>query len=273
MNDYELESARVNESLGREALVEVAARVAAGEQAPDDQQELRGRIEELRQRVQHLVRREGEREGIVRSLQALQSEFVAFRERTAERYDRAEMLGALAAAARGDTLGGYTHQVDLVSYVLGGEFERILDVADKHLQRMSDGRYGMKLSDHRAKGSRSGGGLNLNITDTWTGEPRDAASLSGGESFLASLALALGLAEVVQSNNGGIELDTLFIDEGFGTLDSETLDTVMNTIESLRENGRTIGLISHVEEMKNRIPTQIVVEKGQRGSSVRVNSY
>ena len=97
--------------------------------------------------------------------------------------------------------------------------------------------------------------------------------MSGGESFLASLALALGLAEVVQSNNGGIELDTLFIDEGFGTLDSETLDTVMNTIESLRENGRTIGLISHVEEMKNRIPTQIVVEKGQRGSSVRVNSY
>ena len=247
--------------------------MAAGEQTPDDQQELRGRIEELRQRVQHLVRREGEREGIVRSLRALRSEFVAFRERTAERYDRAEMLGALAAAARGENLGGYTHQVDLVSYVLGGEFERILDVADKHLQRMSDGRYGMKLSDHRAKGSRSGGGLNLNITDTWTGEPRDAASLSGGESFLASLALALGLAEVVQSNNGGIELDTLFIDEGFGTLDSETLDTVMNTIESLRENGRTIGLISHVEEMKNRIPTQIVVEKGQRGSSVRVNSY
>ena len=78
---------------------------------------------------------------------------------------------------------------------------------------------------------------------------------------------------MVQSNNGGIELDTLFIDEGFGTLDSETLDTVMNTIESLRENGRTIGLISNVEEMKNRIPTQIVVEKGQRGSSVRVNSY
>lgn len=272
-NAYELESARVGESLGREALVEVATRVAAGEQAPDDQQELKGRIEELRQQVRHLIRREGEREGIVRSLRALHSEFVAFRERTAERYDRAEMLSALAAAARGDTLGGYTHQVDLVSYVLGGEFERILDVADKHLQRMSDGRYGMKLSDHRAKGSRSGGGLNLNITDTWTGEPRDAASLSGGESFLASLALALGLAEVVQSNNGGIELDTLFIDEGFGTLDSETLDTVMNTIESLRENGRTIGLISHVEEMKNRIPTQIVVEKGPRGSSVRVNSY
>ena len=273
VNAYELESARVGESLGREALVEIAARVAAGEQAPDDQQELKGRIEELRQQVRHLIRREGEREGIVRSLRALRSEFVAFRERTAERYDRAEMLSALAAAARGDTLGGYTHQVDLVSYVLGGEFERILDVADKHLQRMSDGRYGMKLSDHRVKGSRSGGGLNLNITDTWTGEPRDAASLSGGESFLASLALALGLAEVVQSNNGGIELDTLFIDEGFGTLDSGTLDTVMNTIESLRENGRTIGLISHVEEMKNRIPTQIVVEKGPRGSSVRVNSY
>ncbi len=89
---------------------------------------------------------------------------------------------------------------------------------------------------------------------------------------MASLSLALGLAEVVQANNGGIELDTLFIDEGFGTLDAETLDMVMGTIESLRDSGRTIGLISHVEEMKNRIPAQIVVEKGQNGSSVRVNS-
>ena len=78
---------------------------------------------------------------------------------------------------------------------------------------MSEGRYGMVFSNHRAKGSRSGGGLNLEITDTWTGEPREASSLSGGESFLASLSLALGLAEVVQANNGGIELDTLFIDE------------------------------------------------------------
>lgn len=269
---YELEHARLLEGFGREAMVAVAARAAAGEQAPDDLQGVRERVEQLRAAAHRLTLREGERESVLRSLQALRGEYAAFRAQTAQRYDRAQMLANLAAAARGDTLGGYEHQVDLVSYVLGAEFERILHSASLHLDRMSEGRYGMVFSDHRAKGSRSGGGLNLEITDTWTGEPREASSLSGGESFLASLSLALGLAEVVQANNGGIELDTLFIDEGFGTLDAETLDMVMGTIESLRDSGRTIGLISHVEEMKNRIPAQIVVEKGQNGSSVRVNS-
>lgn len=269
---YELEHARLLEGFGREAIVAVAARAAAGEQAPDDLQGVRERVEQLRAAAHRLTLREGERESVLRSLQALRGEYAAFRAQTAQRYDRAQMLANLAAAARGDTLGGYEHQVDLVSYVLGAEFERILHSASLHLDRMSEGRYGMVFSDHRAKGSRSGGGLNLEITDTWTGEPREASSLSGGESFLASLSLALGLAEVVQANNGGIELDTLFIDEGFGTLDAETLDMVMGTIESLRDSGRTIGLISHVEEMKNRIPAQIVVEKGQNGSSVRVNS-
>lgn len=269
---HELEHARLLEGFGREAIVAVAARVAAGEQAPDDLQSVREQVEQLRAAVHRLTLREGERESGLRSLHALRGEYAAFRAKTAQRYDRAQMLANLAAAARGDTLGGYEHQVDLVSYVLGAEFERILHSASLHLDRMSEGRYGMVFSDHRAKGSRSGGGLNLEITDTWTGEPREASSLSGGESFLASLSLALGLAEVVQANNGGIELDTLFIDEGFGTLDAETLDMVMGTIESLRDSGRTIGLISHVEEMKNRIPAQIVVEKGQNGSSVRVNS-
>ena len=269
---YELEHARLLEGFGREAIVAVAARAAAGEQAPDDLQGVRERVEQLRAAAHRLTLREGERESMLRSLHVLRGEYAAFRAKTAQRYDRAQMLANLAAAARGDTLGGYEHQVDLVSYVLGAEFERILHSASLHLDRMSEGRYGMVFSDHRAKGSRSGGGLNLEITDTWTGEPREASSLSGGESFLASLSLALGLAEVVQANNGGIELDTLFIDEGFGTLDAETLDMVMGTIESLRDSGRTIGLISHVEEMKNRIPAQIVVEKGQNGSSVRVNS-
>lgn len=269
---YELEHARLLEGFGREAIVAVAARAAAGEQAPDDLQGVREQVEQLRAAAHRLTLREGERESMLRSLHVLRGEYAVFRAKTAQRYDRAQMLANLAAAARGDTLGGYEHQVDLVSYVLGAEFERILHSASLHLDRMSEGRYGMVFSDHRAKGSRSGGGLNLEITDTWTGEPREASSLSGGESFLASLSLALGLAEVVQANNGGIELDTLFIDEGFGTLDAETLDMVMGTIESLRDSGRTIGLISHVEEMKNRIPAQIVVEKGQNGSSVRVNS-
>ena len=189
---YELEHARLLEGFGREAIVAVAARVAAGEQAPDDLQGVREQVEQLRAAAHRLTLREGERESVLRSLQALRGEYAAFRAKTAHRYDRAQMLANLAAAARGDTLGGYEHQVDLVSYVLGAEFERILHSASLHLDRMSEGRYGMVFSAHRAKGSRSGGGLNLEITDTWTGEPREASSLSGGESFLASLSLALG---------------------------------------------------------------------------------
>ena len=96
-------------------------------------------------------------------------------------------------------------------------------------------------------------------------------SLSGGESFLASLSLALGLAEVVQARNGGIDIETLFIGEGFGTLDAQTLELVMETLENIRENGRVIGLISHVEDMKERISAQVSIEKRQNGSTLRVN--
>ncbi|MGB0121111.1 MAG: SbcC/MukB-like Walker B domain-containing protein, partial [Solirubrobacterales bacterium] len=102
----------------------------------------------------------------------------------------------------------------------------------------------------------------------YTSETRPTTTLSGGESFYASLSLALGLAEVVQQESGGRRLETLFIDEGFGTLDSETLDQVMNVIDSLREGGRAVGLVSHVEELRNRIPAQIQVSKSREGSSI-----
>ena len=136
---YELEHARLLEGFGREAIVAVAARVAAGEQAPDDLQGVREQVEQLRAAAHRLTLREGERESVLRSLQALRGEYAVFRAKTAQRYDRAQMLANLAAAARGDTLGGYEHQVDLVSYVLGAEFERILHSASLHLDRMSEG--------------------------------------------------------------------------------------------------------------------------------------
>ena len=107
---------------------------------------------------------------------------------------------------------------------------------------------------------------------TLTGEPREASSLSGGESFWRRCRWRWVWLRLFSRITAVSSWIPLFIDEGFGTLDAETLDMVMGTIESLRDSGRTIGLISHVEEMKNRIPAQIVVEKGQNGSSVRVNS-
>ncbi|MBN9186808.1 MAG: hypothetical protein J0I97_15255, partial [Microbacterium sp.] len=120
-----------------------------------------------------------------------------------------------------------------------------------------------------ARASRNGAsGLGIEVMDAYTGQARPAQSLSGGETFLASLALALGLAEVVTSRAGGIRLDTLFIDEGFGSLDAETLDIAMTTLDALRQGGRIVGVISHVEAMKEQLPAQLTVVAGSHGPSV-----
>ncbi|MGW8851763.1 SbcC/MukB-like Walker B domain-containing protein, partial [Streptomyces xiamenensis] len=112
-------------------------------------------------------------------------------------------------------------------------------------------------------------GLGLHVLDAWTGRPRDTATLSGGESFFVSLALALGLADVVAAEAGGQRLDTLFIDEGFGSLDEQSLDEVLDVLDSLREQDRAVGIVSHVPDLRTRIPTQLEVIKTARGSTVR----
>jgi exonuclease SbcC len=110
-------------------------------------------------------------------------------------------------------------------------------------------------------------GLTLRVLDRHTGEQRNARSLSGGETFYTSLALALGLADVVRAEAGGVDLDTLFIDEGFGSLDADTLDQVMDVIDELRDHGRTVGIVSHVSELKERIAERIEVRRLPDGSS------
>ena len=127
----------------------------------------------------------------------------------------------------------------------------------------------------RSRGrARSGtrAGLGLEILDSWTDEPRDPCTLSGGETFVVSLALALGLADVVVQESGGLRVDTLFIDEGFGMLDQDTLDDVMDRIDALRAGGRTVGVVSHVSELRGRIPTQVHVTTGRHGSTVAVRT-
>lgn len=160
-----------------------------------------------------------------------------------------------------------THRMTLESFVLAAELEEIVAAANVRLTQMSDGRYLLHHTDAlAARGAASG--LGLEILDAHTGAARPAQSLSGGETFLASLALALGLAEVVTARAGGIRLDTLFIDEGFGSLDDETLDLAMRTLDELRSGGRTVGLISHVAAMKEQIPAHLVVEATAQGPSV-----
>jgi DNA repair protein SbcC/Rad50 len=158
--------------------------------------------------------------------------------------------------------------MSLSGYVLAARLEQVAAAASERLQRMSSGRY--RLAHTTAGGSgRERGGLGLRVLDEWTGADRDPASLSGGESFSASLALALGLADVVSQEAGGSLLETLFVDEGFGSLDDDTLDEVMGVLDDLREGGRVVGLVSHVADLRQRIPVQLRVDKGRTGSTVQ----
>ncbi|KFF60823.1 hypothetical protein JF66_01545 [Cryobacterium sp. MLB-32] len=160
-----------------------------------------------------------------------------------------------------------TKRMRLETYVLAAQLEEIVVAANLRLRTMTSGRYTLEHDDSRVKGGARSG-LGLAIRDEFTGRARATHSLSGGETFLASLALALGLAEVVTAQAGGITLDTLFVDEGFGSLDSETLETAMGTLDRLRAGGRAIGLISHVESMKEQIPARLNIDVTDAGYSV-----
>ncbi|MGN6446667.1 AAA family ATPase [Amnibacterium sp.] len=183
---------------------------------------------------------------------------------TADERARLQVVGPLAEVVRGG--GSNALRMRLESYVLAARLEQIVAAANVRLSAMTDGRFTLQHDDTVAyRGARSG--LGLEVLDEHTGRPRPVASLSGGETFLASLALALGLAEVVSAEAGGVRLDTLFVDEGFGSLDRRTLDTAMETLDSLRAGGRTVGLISHVEAMQEDIPAGLHVERRADGSS------
>lgn len=187
---------------------------------------------------------------------------LAARKRLAPAADADAEVAALADVVVGR---GQNHRaLSLRSYVLAARLQQVAMVAGERLQRMSGGRYSFVHSTARESRGRSGG-LGLDILDAHTGTVRPAKTLSGGESFLASLALALGLADVVAGESGGRLLDTIFVDEGFGTLDADTLDLVMDTLDELRAGGRTVGLVSHVDDLRQRIPTRLHVRRTAAG--------
>ncbi|WP_345284777.1 SbcC/MukB-like Walker B domain-containing protein, partial [Streptomyces gulbargensis] len=181
-------------------------------------------------------------------------------------HDRVARLATLTAGTSAEN----ERRMRLESYVLAARLEQVAAAATARLRRMSSGRYTLVHSDARSGGKRAG--LGLHVVDAWTGNERDTATLSGGETFFASLALALGLADVVTEEAGGVRLDTLFIDEGFGSLDDQTLDEVLDVLDSLRERDRSVGIVSHVADLKRRVPAQLEVVKGRRGSSVRLRT-
>ncbi|OWA00482.1 ATP-binding cassette family protein [Streptomyces sp. CS113] len=180
-----------------------------------------------------------------------------------EEHSRVARLASLAAGTSADN----ERRMRLESYVLAARLEQVAAAATARLLRMSSGRYTLVHSDDRSGRGRSG--LGLHVVDAWTGRERDTATLSGGETFFASLALALGLADVVTDEAGGVRLDTLFIDEGFGSLDDQTLDEVLDVLDALRERDRSVGIVSHVADLRRRIHAQLEVVKGRSGSVLR----
>jgi DNA repair exonuclease SbcCD ATPase subunit len=185
----------------------------------------------------------------------------------AERAGQARRLADLAAG-----LGANTLRMTLSSFVLAARLEEVAAAASERLLKMTSGRYSLIHTDARRGGSGRSG-LGLLACDTWTGVDRDTSTLSGGETFLASLALALGLADVVSAEAGGTRIEALFVDEGFGSLDEETLEEVMTVLDGLREGGRLVGIVSHVAELRQRIPAQVRVHKGQAGSHLTVRTH
>ncbi|MEU3774514.1 SMC family ATPase [Streptomyces sp. NPDC032472] len=181
-----------------------------------------------------------------------------------EAYERVARLAALTAGTSADN----ERKMRLEAYVLAARLEQVAAAATVRLLKMSGGRYTLVHSDAKASG-RGRSGLGLHVVDAWTGNERDTATLSGGETFFASLALALGLADVVTDEAGGVRLDTLFIDEGFGSLDDQALDEVLDVLDSLRERDRSVGIVSHVADLRTRVQAQLEIVKQRGGSVVR----
>jgi DNA repair protein SbcC/Rad50 len=171
------------------------------------------------------------------------------------------VTGRIADVANGRNHSGMTFQ----RFVLAALLDDVLIAASERLKLMSKGRFHLQRTTVRGD-RRAAAGLDLEVYDTYTGTTRPVNTLSGGESFLASLALALGLADVVQAYAGGIRLDTIFVDEGFGSLDPEALDLAFRALVDLQHGGRLVGIISHVPELKERIDVRLEVTRTQRGS-------
>lgn len=226
----------------------LAEQIAQGKQVIEEQQTALYKIQEQQENNQAIV-----------------TEFLALYQTSQEQLNELAQLQQLSQTINGENV----KKISLERYVLQVYLQEVLQVANNHLQRLTKNRYQFELAD--SVGSYRGKtGLEINVYDDEAGMTRSAHTLSGGESFIAALSLALALAEVIQAQSGGITVEALFIDEGFGSLDEEALEMAMEALETIESEGRMIGIISHVRELKERVLQQIRIDaKGSGQSTVR----
>lgn len=258
LQDYE-KNCRANEELLQHLKEQVQELVLAD--PVKLKEELQEALEEKRAVQQRLSKKQESRNLTERTYSSLKTKLAGLRE-TMERYSLVKGLDDLAN-------GNNKKRLVFEQYVLISCFEEILYAANLRLQTMSAGRYELR----RVRGivdARSKDNLEMEVLDYYTGKYRSVKTLSGGESFKVSLSLALGMSDVIQAQSGGIRVETMFIDEGFGTLDGESLDQACLVLQGLTESNRLIGLISHVPELSEKIPDQIRIHKTNTGSYAEV---
>ncbi|MET8423997.1 SMC family ATPase [Nocardia sp. NPDC004860] len=241
---------------------------SAGEDEPGDPRELETAVAQAESELNRAVAANAEADRRLAQLEGLCAQLSAAVDRIAPLQRSHDELARLAEVVSGR--GENNRRMSLRSYVLAARLEEVALAGSVRLRRMSSGRYEFVHTDAAGPRGRRGG-LGLDIRDDYTGAIRPAKTLSGGETFMASLALALGLADVVSAESGGLVMDTLFIDEGFGSLDADTLDAVMGVLDELRSGGRVVGVVSHVDEMRQRIPSRLHVIRGRTGSRLETS--
>lgn len=263
--DLERQKAETAFSLSCSALEKAEQEAAAFQvpwEAPPDLPALRERAAALREESQRSFQELGKAEQVTRSLKAA---FQAVQGLEAESAGLEQEYSRTARLAR-SLSGSNPQKLPILQYVLSIMLDEVLVSANRFFAALSRNRYALRLMDG-PRGGNALSGLDLEVLDGASMQPRSIETLSGGEQFLASLSLAFGLSEVVQNHSGAVRLDSLFIDEGFGSLDGETLDTAMKALGMLRGGGRLVGIISHVSELKNRIPGRIEVSRDSSGAS------
>lgn len=233
-------------------------------QTKPDLNEIETKIVEQREKLHYVKSGYQEQFSIVQQVTRNVESIRSIDSKIGEKEKKYEVLGNLSDIARGQN----SQKLTFERFVLTSFLDEILSIANDRLAPMTNGRYQLVRKQDRSKGNVQSG-LELLVFDQYTGLERHVKTLSGGESFKASLSLALGLADVVQERSGGVSMETMFIDEGFGTLDPESLDQAIETLLSIQKAGRLVGVISHVSELKERLDAHLIVESNLEGSKAR----